>query len=55
MEHVKSVDVSLENKLASIEVDAATMLDALNMLPKFVEKISDLGFDAEPHIESPGY
>lgn len=50
MEHVRAVNVSLESHVASIEVQADTMIDALNMMPTFVDAIKDLGFEAQPHI-----
>lgn len=54
MAHVKAVNVNLESKMACIEVEAPTMIDAMNMLPGFVEAVKGLGFEAEPHIEFSG-
>jgi copper chaperone CopZ len=51
MDHVKGVQVDLETKLATVEVEAPNLIDAMNMLPTFVQAIKDLGFEAEPHIE----
>lgn len=39
MQHVKQVEVSLDKKMASVEVEAPTLLDAMNMLPKMVETV----------------
>mmetsp|Transcript_6806 Transcript_6806/g.16979 ORF Transcript_6806/g.16979 Transcript_6806/m.16979 type:complete len:155 (-) Transcript_6806:348-812(-) len=44
------VTVSLEKAMASVEVKAPSQLDALNQLPKLVETVKALGFEAEPHI-----
>lgn len=49
MDGVKTVTVSLEKKLAQIEVKAKSQVDAAQALPKLVEAIKDLGFEAEPH------
>lgn len=49
--NVKAVHVDLESKMASVEVEAPSLIDALNMLPGFVKTIEELGFEAEPHIE----
>ncbi|KAF6265290.1 hypothetical protein COO60DRAFT_1479739 [Scenedesmus sp. NREL 46B-D3] len=51
LDHVKAVQVDLESKLATVEVEADNYIDAMNMLPTFVTTIKDLGFEAEPHIE----
>lgn len=51
VDKVKSVDVSLETKMASIVVLAPSQLDALTVLTKLVGTVKDLGFEAEPHIE----
>ncbi|KAF8069491.1 hypothetical protein HT031_001607 [Scenedesmus sp. PABB004] len=51
MAHVKAVQVDLESKLATVEVEAESLLDAMNMLPSFVETVKELGFEAEPHID----
>lgn len=51
MDHVKAVSVDLDSKLATVEVEAASLIDAMNMLPSFVATIKELGFEAEPHIE----
>ncbi|KAI8467426.1 MAG: hypothetical protein J3K34DRAFT_430619 [Monoraphidium minutum] len=48
---VRSVEVDLDSKLASVEVEAPSLMDAIDMLPGFVQAIKDLGFEAEPHIE----
>lgn len=51
MDHVKGVQVDLDTKLATVEVEAPNLIDAMNMLPEFVKTIKELGFEAEPHIE----
>ena len=50
MGHVKSVSVSLETKLAAVEVQAPSQIDALHMLPTLLQAVIDLGFEAEPYI-----
>lgn len=55
MPAVRRAVVSLENKLATVDVSAPTQLDALALLPLLVAEIQSLGFEAAPHIEySPG-
>ncbi|MEW5305517.1 MAG: hypothetical protein WDW38_010165 [Sanguina aurantia] len=55
MPGVRRAVVSLEDKLATVDVSAATQLDALALLPLLVSEIQSLGFEAAPHIEySPG-
>jgi hypothetical protein len=39
MDHVKGVQVDLETKLATVEVEAPNLIDAMNMLPIFVQAI----------------
>jgi hypothetical protein len=39
MDHVKGVQVDLETKLATVEVEAPNLIDAMNMLPTFVQAI----------------
>lgn len=52
---MRKVSVSLDTKLATIDVAAVSQLDALALLPKFVNTIKELGFEAEPHIDyNPG-
>jgi hypothetical protein len=36
---VKTVEVSLDTKLACVEVEAVSLIDAMNMLPKMVDTI----------------
>lgn len=48
---VKAVQVDLGSKLASVEVEARSIMDAVDLLPGFVRTIRELGFEAEPHIE----
>ena len=47
----KSVKVDLAAKLANVEVEAPSQIDALNMMPKFIAVITELGFQAEVHID----
>lgn len=51
MAGVAGVRVDLDAKLATVDVHAPSLLDAMNMLPQFVDAIKELGFEAEPHIE----
>jgi hypothetical protein len=51
MENVKHVSISLETKLASVEVQAPSQIDALHMLPTLMEAVKELGFEAEPYFE----
>lgn len=39
MDHVKGVQVDLDTKLATVEVEAPNLIDAMNMLPSFVKAI----------------
>ena len=48
---VKAVTVSLEAAMATVEVEADTLMGALDELPKLVDIVKGLGFEAEPHIE----
>ncbi|GBF89436.1 hypothetical protein Rsub_02008 [Raphidocelis subcapitata] len=48
---VRGVAVDLDSKLASVEVEAASLMDAVALLPGLVQSIKDLGFEAEPHID----
>eukprot|EP00775_Hariotina_reticulata_P010902 gene10902-11056_t len=47
MQHVKAVQVDLDSQLATLQVEAATQKEALDMLPSFIATIKDLGFEAE--------
>ena len=46
------VAVDLETGLATIQVDAATQVDAFNALPGLLETVTGLGFDAQPHFDA---
>lgn len=48
---VKAVTVDLETKLATIQVEAASQIDAFNAMPKMIETVVELGFEAAPHFE----
>ncbi|GBF97574.1 hypothetical protein Rsub_10175 [Raphidocelis subcapitata] len=48
---VRAVRVDLAAEMATVEVDAPSLVDALNMLPGMVKAVRDVGFEAEPHIE----
>ena len=48
---VKSVLVDLEKGIASVELTAATQTDAFNELPKLIETVTELGFEAQPYFE----
>eukprot|EP00878_Enallax_costatus_P021879 GHUV01023189.1.p1 GENE.GHUV01023189.1~~GHUV01023189.1.p1 ORF type:complete len:157 (+),score=24.89 GHUV01023189.1:116-586(+) len=39
MDHVKAVQVDLDSKLATVEVEAESLIDAMNMLPEFVTTV----------------
>lgn len=45
---MKKADVSHEDGKAILQVDAPSMFDAWNELPKIMETIDSLGFTAEP-------
>ncbi|GFH11089.1 HMA domain-containing protein [Haematococcus lacustris] len=47
---VVNVEVSLP-ELARVEVRASSQLDAVQMLPTFLQTVEALGFTAEPQIE----
>ncbi len=46
------VHVDLEKGIASVQVEAASQIDAFNALPQMVETVVGLGFQAEPHFGS---
>ena len=48
---VTAVSVSLEGGMAAVEVEAGSLMDALERLPGLVAVVQGLGFEAEPHIE----
>jgi copper chaperone CopZ len=48
---VKSVAVDLETKLATVQVAAVSQIDAFNALPKMIETVTELGFEAAPHFD----
>ena len=48
---VKSVEVDLEKGVATLTVEAASQVDAFNTLPKLIEVVTELGFEAQPHFE----
>jgi hypothetical protein len=48
---VDSAEVALDSGIAKIHVEAAGQLDALyTQLPRLVDAIRELGFDAEAHF-----
>jgi copper chaperone CopZ len=47
---VKSVEVSLEQGIATVQLEAATQIDAFNSIPKLLECVTELGFEAQPHF-----
>ncbi len=51
MEGVKDARVSHESGMATIQVDAANLLDAWNQVPKLVEAVNALGFKADPYLD----
>jgi copper chaperone CopZ len=48
---VKSVNVDLESGLATLQVEAASQMDAFNAVPGLIEVVTALGFEAQPHFE----
>ncbi len=46
------VNVDLAKGIATVHVEAASQLDAFNAMPKMVETITGLGFEAQPHFSS---
>lgn len=48
---VKAVEVDLEKGLATVQVEAATQVDAFNALPGLIQTVTELGFEAQPHFE----
>lgn len=50
MDNVRKVTVNLETKLAQIEVKADSQMDALSVMPKLIQAVNDLGFEAQPHF-----
>lgn len=43
--------VDLDSKLATVEVEAPSLIDAMGLLPPLVQAVKDLGFEAAPHLE----
>ncbi|EFN56470.1 hypothetical protein CHLNCDRAFT_145140 [Chlorella variabilis] len=50
MAGVKKVQVDLEKGLATVQVEAASQIDAFNAVQPLAEAIKGLGFEAEPHF-----
>lgn len=51
MQDVHSVNVDLQSGIATVQATAADQLDAAaNLLPKLVETVEKLGFEAEPYF-----
>lgn len=48
---VRAVKVDLDSKLATVEVEAPSLIDAMGLLPPLVQAVKDLGFEAAPHLE----
>lgn len=48
---VKNVAVDLDKGVATVELAAASQLDAFNEIPKLIATVIELGFEAEPHFE----
>lgn len=48
---VKIVQVDLEKGVATVELTAASQVDAFNEIPKLIATVTDLGFEAQPHFE----
>ena len=48
---VHSVHVDLEKGIATLEISAASQVDAFNELPRFLSTVQELGFEAQPHFE----
>lgn len=44
------VEVDLDKGIATVQVEAASQIDAFNTMPQMVETITGLGFQAEPHF-----
>jgi len=51
MEGVMEARVSHESGIATLQVDAPSLFDAWNQLPKLLEAVDALGFKAEPYLE----
>lgn len=47
---VKNVAVDLESGLATIVLSAASQVEAFNALPKLMDIVNELGFEAQPHF-----
>ncbi len=46
------VSVDLEKGIATVQVEAASQIDAFNAMPAMVETVTGLGFEAQPHFSS---
>lgn len=51
MPGVKSANVDLEKGLATVQVEAASQIDAFNTVPQLIEAVVALGFEAQPHFD----
>ena len=40
----------LKTKSVPLQVEAASQIDAFNAMPKMVETVTGLGFEAQPHF-----
>jgi copper chaperone CopZ len=47
---VKNVAVDLESGLATIVLSVASQVEAFNTLPKLMDIVNELGFEAQPHF-----
>ncbi len=51
-EGVRAVNVDLETGIATVHVTATDQLDAAaNALPRLINHVLDVGFEAEPYFE----
>lgn len=48
---VKDVKVDLDSGLATVQIEAASQVEAFNAMPKLIEIVTGLGFEAQPHFE----
>jgi copper chaperone CopZ len=51
LQKMPGVAVDLEKGVATVELAAASQLDAFNEIPKLIATVTDLGFEAQPHFE----
>jgi hypothetical protein len=47
---VRAAKADLESKLVAVDVEAPTMMDALELMPGYIKIVQEAGFEAAPHL-----